>query len=356
MVKYDSLGIQQWVARFDGSSTSTLAVDTGGNVYVGGNGILKFGPDGAFEWNAYSGDDVTDLVVRDRDQIFAVAGGLLIRLNSAGATVWSVQSYPEGIALDSVGNIYATGYYCCGYGFTRKYTPDGDEVWSANVGAVKVIVHEPGALYVGGGYYIGVHKLSADGALLWSRPVNSDLKEDFDVDGDGNVYVVGTSLDGSGLHAARYRPDGGTEWTLQDEELFLARAIRADPAGNVHLVTEKENIDLSRVPVVKKYLQAPVITSAGSDEVAPMEFSLEQNYPNPFNPKTTIGYSIDEDSFVELRIFDILGRELATLVQGNQKIGRYRVVFDATGFASGVYFYQLNAGGQVRTKRLVVVK
>ena len=85
-------------------------------------------------------------------------------------------------------------------------------------------------------------------------------------------------------------------------------------------------------------------------------YSLEPNYPNPFNPSTKIVYRVPRQEFIELRVFDVLGREVATLVDGVKEPGEYSVAFDASGLASGVYFYRLTAGGFTTTRRMIVVK
>ena len=88
----------------------------------------------------------------------------------------------------------------------------------------------------------------------------------------------------------------------------------------------------------------------------PETFQLEQNYPNPFNPTTVIAYSIPALSRVTLRVYDVLGSVVATLVNRNEPAGRYSVQFDGSRFASGVYFYRLNAGGFTETKKLMLIK
>ena len=88
----------------------------------------------------------------------------------------------------------------------------------------------------------------------------------------------------------------------------------------------------------------------------PTDFQLEQNYPNPFNPSTTITYQLPIASNVSLKVFDMLGREVATLVNERQNAGQYQVRFDATRLASGMYFYRLQAGGYIETKKMMLVK
>jgi hypothetical protein len=98
-----------------------------------------------------------------------------------------------------------------------------------------------------------------------------------------------------------------------------------------------------------------------SDEVnveveIPLVYALEQNYPNPFNPNTTIKYSISEDGFVKLAVYNLLGEEVTSLVNNEQKAGRYEVVFDASRFASGVYYYRMEAQNYISIKKMILIK
>jgi hypothetical protein len=88
----------------------------------------------------------------------------------------------------------------------------------------------------------------------------------------------------------------------------------------------------------------------------PEAFKLDQNYPNPFNPTTTIRYALPARAHVTLFVFNSLGQQVATLVNDAQDSGYHDVRFDASGLASGVYFYRLRAGDCVATKRLIVVR
>jgi len=88
----------------------------------------------------------------------------------------------------------------------------------------------------------------------------------------------------------------------------------------------------------------------------PMSLSLHQNYPNPFNPMTTIAYELPHSSHVRLIVYDNLGREVQVLADGQQPAGRYTVAFDATGLGSGIYFYRLQAGDTIETRKMVLLK
>jgi cytochrome c peroxidase len=88
----------------------------------------------------------------------------------------------------------------------------------------------------------------------------------------------------------------------------------------------------------------------------PATFALEQNYPNPFNPTTNVGFRIADFGFVTLKVFDVLGKEVVTLVHENLQAGSYRATFDATGLANGVYFYRLTTGGVSQAKKMILAK
>jgi hypothetical protein len=100
------------------------------------------------------------------------------------------------------------------------------------------------------------------------------------------------------------------------------------------------------------------------DENVPAEFSLTQNYPNPFNPSTKIKYSIpsitlrqaQSDIHVSLKVFDVLGNEIETLVNEEKPVGTYEVTWYAQNLPSGVYFYQLRAGDFIQTKKMILLK
>ena len=102
-------------------------------------------------------------------------------------------------------------------------------------------------------------------------------------------------------------------------------------------------------------LSLPVGLKDKSD-IPPYDYKLFQNYPNPYNPTTTINYQIPGDGFVTLKIYDVLGKEVATLVNENKYTGRYNVEFNAGNLASGVYLYQIKVNDFVSTKKLVLLK
>jgi len=101
-------------------------------------------------------------------------------------------------------------------------------------------------------------------------------------------------------------------------------------------------------------VQNPV--GVNDDELLAKEFELEQNFPNPFNPGTIISYSVPTSSFINLKVYDILGNEIAVLVNEEKQAGNYQINFDASKLTGGVYFYQLRTNSFVDTKKMILMK
>jgi hypothetical protein len=105
------------------------------------------------------------------------------------------------------------------------------------------------------------------------------------------------------------------------------------------------------------YQASDIVTSVEQiSNTPPKEFRLQQNYPNPFNPATTIEFALPKRSLVKLQVFDVLGRRVAILLDRELQPGEYKMVFEAEGLPSGVYFYRIQAEGFVRTKKLILLR
>jgi len=106
------------------------------------------------------------------------------------------------------------------------------------------------------------------------------------------------------------------------------------------------------------YQNIDLITSVEqvTSDLLPDEFQLEQNYPNPFNPSTTIQFALPVETEVSLKLYDILGREVASLIDKELPAGVHKLIFEASGFPSGIYFYRIQTEGFVKTKKLTLLK
>jgi len=134
-----------------------------------------------------------------------------------------------------------------------------------------------------------------------------------------------------------------------DERNFSFRVTAVDLASHESVPSNEVVVSLVGGPPPPK-----IGNSANSGES--LEYSLAQNYPNPFNPSTTITYSIKSDGFVNLKVFDMLGTEVANLVNEFQDAGNYSVTFNAANLPSGIYVYKIEASSFTDTKKLILLR
>jgi parallel beta-helix repeat protein len=136
----------------------------------------------------------------------------------------------------------------------------------------------------------------------------------------------------------------------------IASTISGD-ITNIVKVTNKE-IDADTTNSIAREVTTvkPTTSVEEPSPVVPVSFDLEQNYPNPFNPITTICYAIPKPCFVDVKIYNLLGEEIATLVNEEKPAGEYRLLWDASGLPSGLYLYRIQAGDFVQTKKVVLLK
>jgi hypothetical protein len=258
---------------------------------------------------------VLELAVSGANLFAGTPGGLFVSTNNG--TNWTQTSlstsYVAALAVSGT-NIFASaqgGLYL---------STDNGANWGnvSNVGAMDLVASGPN-LFALGGFFWGSISLSTDNGANW-QVVNEDMKDTLtQALGINDVYIFAGGSSGNGV------------W---------------------------------RRPLSEMVTSVEQVTSE-----LPHEYSLEQNYPNPFNPTTTIQFSIVDPQFTILKVFDLLGREVAVLVDEQKAPGNYEVSFDASALASGVYLYRLKAGdpstgpgpraesrGFVQTKKLMILK
>jgi hypothetical protein len=120
-----------------------------------------------------------------------------------------------------------------------------------------------------------------------------------------------------------------------------------------NLIVDAFEYKLKQIDFNGQYAFSDIVTV---DNLSPNEFVLEQNYPNPFNPSTIIKYSIANSQFITLKVYDVLGNEVSTLVNEEKDAGNYEVEFSATGLASGIYLYIITSGDFISIKKMVLMK
>ena len=331
--------------------------------------------------------------------LFAGIDGSGIFRSTNNGTNWTVTglSNPEVLALAASGTDLFAGTYFDG---VFRSTNNGTS-WTA-VGLTNIIVQ---ALAVSGTNLFagtrggGVFR-STDNGTNWVE-VNTGLTN-LNVNA---LAVIGTNLfagtNYSGVGGVYRSTNNGTDWIVVNTGLPLFPTVTSFAAsglnlfagtnpGGVFLCTNNDtnwaavntglmNTFVYALAVSSTHLFAgsfgggvwgrslsEMITDVGAIEHTPTEFLLSQNYPNPYNPITKIKYSIPQSLNVIIRVFDILGNEIETLVNEEKPVGTYEVNFNASqlssgistkgGYASGVYFYTINAGSFIETKKMILMK
>ena len=155
--------------------------------------------------------------------------------------------------------------------------------------------------------------------------------------------------------------------TFNQTEKMIANITQGEETEATFTFDAEYNIEKTEADTIEFMITDLAYRQAGNKSVyltkqfilqyaLPTEFKLEQNYPNPFNPETRIRYQVSSISPVTLKIYDILGNEVTTLVNEQKELGYYEVDFNAVSFASGVYIYRLQAGSYVSTKKMILMK
>jgi CubicO group peptidase (beta-lactamase class C family) len=173
---------------------------------------------------------------------------------------------------------------------------------------------------------------------------------------------AGISEEAYGLCAIRYTFLGKPLWGHTGSFYGYASMGTYRPEDGVSVAVLSnwrwETSSLMRIHIFESIsaLYQQLVTSVSEGNSIPSSITLEQNYPNPFNPSTTIRYGLPNRSYAALTIFNTLGQEVAVLQNGEQEAGYHEVLFDGKNLSSGVYFYRIQAGDFVQTKRLLLLK
>lgn len=200
------------------------------------------------------------------------------------------------------------------------------------------------------------------------QPRNSSVRENLlclfvnSISADkGNLPIINNK--GSGLLIARMKLEttagkfADAPLDLKMSELkFKTKVFTYDGKKNIELTNSKDN----KIENLKDGITGnSLLREARPKESAaniPTEFALAQNYPNPFNPSTTINYELPVSNFVTLKIYDLVGKEVMTLVNEKLDAGRYTATFNGANLASGMYFYKISAGQFTFVRKMVLIK
>ena len=271
-----------------------------------------------------------------------------------------------------------------------KVSSNGDSLWAKDFGnnsfndegkSVRE-TNDDGYIITGTTYSFGagssdilLMKTNANGDSLWLRTyggTNADAGNCVRQTADGgfiitghtrsfgpcltNVYLIKTDEYGDTLFTKSYW------WGIgSNDQVALGNSVRQTNDGGYIIAGTTEFLGADRVLLIKTNADGIVTSVEYHPDNTPGRFSLSQNYPNPFNPSTNIKFEIpkqvrNDNSFVTLKVYDVLGNEVATLVNKEKSPGTYEVNFDASNLSSGIYYYQLRAGKFVQTKKMILLK
>ncbi len=346
-----------WKAINDGMNVAyiwSIAADASlGYLYVATEQGVFLSPDNGTTWNNtnLSGIDVRSIAVDANGTLYAGTWGLGMYKSLDNGVTWVAIN--QGIAhlavnavvVDGNGDLFAGTfaggvYKSVDQGANWIQLPIGYEhVWSLGVTSTN-------ELYAGT-YGAGVYK-STNGGNSWSA-ANGNLSASYiyaiTIDDNDIVYISTWS---NGVYSST---NTGLNW--QTFGLVGSNVSTIYTGGNTSKATEVY-AGTSTGEILK--LDNPATDVETEVVEVPVEFALEQNYPNPFNPATTIQYSIKDAGEYSLRIYNILGQQVLTLVNGQIDAGTHKINFNASRLSSGIYFYQL-AGKNVNiTKKMVLLK
>ncbi|MCB0724462.1 MAG: SBBP repeat-containing protein [Ignavibacteriae bacterium] len=374
---------------------------------------LKYTPSGGFGWVRYfdrpipGGAEHPTAITAHGSAIYitgiSVAPGFMdlvytVGYSASGDTLFETPYSGTGLGGRKASSIAVSpitgAIYVCGHEYsgspveginylTIKYSPSGMVTWAKHYNgtdsdvdeATKIAVDATESIYVTGfssgissAYDYVTIKYSAMGDTIWTARYNNsedgdDRAEDIKVDASGNVYVTGWSRDFGSRYdylTVKYSPTGSLLWDIRHDATSAtidskAFALGLDAMGNVYVTGVSNgptgNEDITTI----KYVE--VMTGVtGNTNSTPEGFELKQNYPNPFNPSTKISFSLPNAGMTTLKIYDMAGKEVAQLVNGNMNAGTHEFNFDATGLSSGVYFYTLQSGEFMETKKMNLIK
>jgi hypothetical protein len=190
--------------------------------------------------------------------------------------------------------------------------------------------------------------------IISNDPVMSKIKKSYEKNATERIEKIEKKIQykNKGKSSAKV-----SEYIRKSKELDNAKEIKAK--RNLFELRNLDNENLEKRRIEDLMLSTRIIQNEpDNDEVVsvPNEYSLSQNYPNPFNPTTNLEFGISELGFVKLKIYDMLGKEIKTLVNETKPAGKYTVTFDGSNLPSGIYFYKIEAGDFTQVKKMMLIK
>jgi hypothetical protein len=360
LIRTDANGDTLWTRTFgdslDGNGgSSVLQTSDGGYIITGSHGddvwLIKTDANGDTLWTKTFGDtglfDCGYSVEQTTDSGYVITGGTKGRpyANAGGWSelmVWLIKTNVKGDTLWTKtfeGNRTATS----DWGNSVHQTDDGGYIITG------VKDHNPGpGLLTGSDIYL--IKTNMHGDTLWTKSFGRSNEFDFGYSVQQNTddgYIIAGEYGGD-IWLIKTNANGDTLWTKIMEG--FGRSVQQTSDGGYIIAGSRDG----EVLLIKV---APDITAIEENpHISVNNYQLQQNYPNPFNPTTTIEFSLPNSEFVELKVYNILGKEVSTLVSMKLNQGNHTYTFDGKNLASGIYYYRIEAGNYVQNRKMIYLK
>ena len=357
-------GGTNWFVQFtttNGGEYNAISVIDSNIIYAGGGdasatAYLTKSTNGGLNWIVIPTPTnmfISDMQFLNKDSGWTcgyVGFGPDVRTTTNGGSNWTVRTSGLGAGNSRIFFLnYNTGF-CTGDNSRIYKTSNGGLVWVQFYNAISTIYSIFFLNELTGWVGISNNRIryTSDGGINWidQTPPNNSGAPVFNI----HFINVNTGWAGTAYNTIFKTTTGGTNWGYQNLPIFNGRIICI--LDSLNCWCGGTSTDICRTTNGGGPILAIEIISIE----LPKTFMLNQNYPNPFNPTTKINFNIRVSSFVSLAVFDVLGREVAMLINQNLKAGTYEYAFDSGNLPSGIYFYRLTTESYTETKKMILVK
>lgn len=347
-----------WPLVYGQAGPSSATIDQYGTIYFGwydttgtrNTAVYALNPNGNLKWVTDTKeliDNHNSITIDYNSNLYIAEDTLVQAIDSSGSTKWSYNTKGEirspvtvgndgtiyiGTAIDSTGKLYAL-------------TSSGEEKWVKSLSdpvTASVALYEGNQIYVETGSVIRSFELSGD--IQWQFDADGSI-QGISVDNEGTSYF---GTDSNSLYAIN--KEGNTTWKFNSQSKINFSTPPVIGKDNMLYIGSAD----SSLYAIGQSDSSSVDVPLRDD--LPNKVSLKQNYPNPFNPTTTIKYSLPEATEVKLTVYNLLGQQVAELVDTRKQTGTYTVTFDAGQLSSGVYIYKLQTESFSKSRKMLLLK
>jgi photosystem II stability/assembly factor-like uncharacterized protein len=290
-------------------------------------------------------------------------GGKLLKTNDGGAT-WIEQTSGTTRNLNAIAFANVDTCWVVGDNGVIHVTNNGGASWSSQISATTQNLRDVFFTNARHGWAVGLNSTIVEYAIVHALPIQLARFTAAAINNSVRLeWTTISEVNNFGFFVER-QVQNATEWIEVPNSFIAGNGTTNQPqhysfvdrnVGAGTWLYRLRQHDLDGTVNYTEPVSVDILTSVEGKDL-PTEFALKQNYPNPFNPSTTIEFSIAKAGLVSLRVFDVLGKEVATIVNEPLNQGSYTKTFSAEGLSSGMYLYKLTAGDFVTTKKFVLSK